>query len=32
MKYNRNEIEYLDPKDIWIINKNKYKVNNNNVK
>ena len=31
MKYNRNEIEYLDPKDIQIINKNKYKVNNNIV-
>ena len=31
MKYNRNEIEYLDPKDILIINKNKYKINNNVV-
>ena len=26
MKYNKNKIEYLDPKDIIIINKNKYKL------
>ena len=31
MKYNKNDIEYLDPKDIIIINKNKYKLNNNIV-
>ena len=31
MKYNKNKIEYLDPKDIIIINKNKYKVNNDIV-
>ena len=28
MKYNKNDIKYLDPKDIIIINKNKYKLNN----
>ena len=26
MKCNRNEMKYLDPKDIIIINKNKYKL------
>ena len=26
MKYNKNKIKYLDPKDILIINKNKYKL------
>ena len=31
IKYNRNKIEYLDPKDIIYVNKNKYKVNNNYV-
>ena len=31
MKYNKNDIKYLDPKDIIIINKNKYKLNNNIV-
>ena len=31
MKYNKKQIEYLDPKDIIIINKFKYKVNNNYV-
>ena len=29
MKCNRNEMKYLDPKDIIIINKNKYKLINN---
>ena len=31
MKYNKNNIKYLDPKDIIIINKFKYKVNNDIV-
>ena len=28
MKCNRNEMKYLDPKDIIIINKNKYNLIN----
>ena len=30
IKYNLN-IKYLDPKDIIVLNKNKYKLNNNIV-
>ncbi len=31
IKFNKNNIKYLDPKDILIINKNKYKLVNNIV-
>ena len=31
IKYSQNNIKYLDPKDIIVLNKNKYKLINNIV-